>query len=63
MNSIPSMRPAYDFRNHRIYRGYSRRRASRADVAYWSAVIVLATIDVALVIYLLYASGLIWWIL
>lgn len=62
MSDMPSMRSAYDFRRHRLYRGSSRRHASRSDVAYWTAVIALTVIDVALIVYLLCASGLIWWI-
>lgn len=57
------MRPAYDFRNRRLYRSTSQRRMSRGDAAYWAAVIGLVVIDVALIVYLLCASGLIWWIL
>lgn len=63
MHDRPYMRPAYDFRNHRIYHGTSRRRMSRGDAAYWKVVVVLSLIDVFIFIYLLYASGLIWWIL
>lgn len=63
MSDRPRMRPAYDFRNHRLYLGSSRRHLSRADAAYWAAVIVLTAIDVALIVYLLCASGLIWWII
>lgn len=58
----PHMRPAYDFRSHRVYRGISRKRMSREDAAYWAVVVVLSLIDVSIFIYLLYASGLIWWI-
>lgn len=36
---------------------------SRGDAAYWASVIVFSLIDVALIVYLLCASGLIWWIL
>lgn len=63
MSDRPRMRPAYDFRRHQLYRRSSRRHASRADAAYWAAVIVLTVIDVALIVYLLCASGLIWWII
>lgn len=57
------MRPAYDFSSRRVYRESSRKRMSRGDVAYWAAVIAFLVIDVALILYLLCASGLIWWIL
>lgn len=63
MSDSPRMRPAYDFRNHRLYRATSRRRMMRGDMTYWAAVIVFLIIDVALIVYLLCASGLIWWIL
>lgn len=63
MHDRPYMRPAYDFRSHRIYRGTSRRRMSREAAAYWASVVVLSLFDVFIIIYLLYASGLIWWIL
>ena len=36
---------------------------SRADAVYWATVVVFALVDVALIVYLLCASGLIWWIL
>lgn len=36
---------------------------TRGDMTYWAAVIVFLIIDVALIVYLLCASGLIWWIL
>ncbi len=62
MHERPYMRPAYDFRNHRVYRNLSRRRISREDAAYWAVVVVLSLIDISIFIYLLYASGLIWWI-
>lgn len=59
----PRMRLAYDFSNRRLYRGSTRRRITRGDAAYWAAVVVFLTIDVALIIYLLCASGLIWWLI
>lgn len=62
IDDSPRMRLAYDFRNRRVYRGSSRRRMSRGDAAYWAAVVVFSLIDVALIVYLLCASGLIWWI-
>lgn len=36
---------------------------SRGDAAYWASVVVISLFDVFIIIYLLYASGLIWWIL
>ena len=63
MSDSPRMRPAYDFRNRRVCRPASRRRMSAGDVAYWAAVVVFLTIDVALIAYLLCASGLIWWLI
>ena len=63
MHSRPSMIYAYDFRSSRAYRRCVRRRMTRSDAAYWAVVIVMSLIDIAIFIYLLYASGLIWWIL
>ena len=36
---------------------------SAGDVAYWATVMLFLTIDVALIAYLLCASGLIWWLI